>query len=95
MRTRRSVVTIAAALACACGDAGAPRELSTQGGATLADLWGGPDAKAAIAKGGWTHVVLQEQSETPPCDAASFYQYAGLFAGAIRQAGAKTAFYET
>jgi hypothetical protein len=67
----------------------------TQGGATLSDLWNGASARDAIAQGGWTHVVLQEQSVTAPCSPDLFYPYAARFAGAAKDAGATPAFYET
>jgi hypothetical protein len=67
----------------------------TQGGATLSDLWGGTSARAAIAGGGFSHVVLQEQSETPPCSPVLFHQYADLFGGAIQAAAATPVLYET
>lgn len=65
------------------------------GGATLGDLWDAGAAENAIASGSFTHVVLQEQSETPACAPAVFYQYAGLFSDAAKARGATSALFET
>jgi hypothetical protein len=67
----------------------------TQGGATLDNLWQGTDARVQIAQGGFSHVVLQEQSETPLCVGAQFNYDANLFSGAAREAGATPVLYET
>ncbi len=64
-------------------------------GATLGDLYTGMAARPAIARGGWTHVVLQGQSVEPLATPATFQQYAGLFAADARDAGATPTFYET
>lgn len=66
----------------------------TQGGATLEVMWG-TNAPARIAEGGWTHVVLQGQSVEPCYDPATFLQYAGKFAAAVKAVGAVPVFYET
>jgi len=75
------------------------------GGATLKNLWEKGDALKAIQQGGWTYVVLQEQSTLGPGrvengipqinDPAMFFEYARRFDAEIRKAGAKTAFYMT
>ncbi|MEO8453334.1 MAG: SGNH/GDSL hydrolase family protein, partial [Gemmatimonadota bacterium] len=71
-----------------------------RGGATLDDHWKGDSAAAAIRRGGWTHVVLQEQSQlgnyvvingAPAIfDDGGFVAAAGRFDAIIRQGGAKT-----
>jgi len=75
------------------------------GGATLKSLWDEGEALKAIRKGGWTYVVLQEQSTLgaggqengiPKInDPGVFFEYARRFDAEIREAGAKTAFYLT
>ena len=75
------------------------------GGATLKSLWETGEALKAIQKGGWTYVVLQEQSTLGPGgrengipkinEPAMFFEYARRFDAEIRKAGAKTAFYLT
>jgi hypothetical protein len=75
------------------------------GGATLKSLWETGEALKAIQKGGWTYVVLQEQSTlgaggsengVPKInDPAMFFEYARRFDAEIHKAGAKTVFYLT
>ena len=86
-----------------------PNSLETKmvvtGGATLKSLWEAGDALKNIQQGGWTYVVLQEQSTLgqggrvdgiPQInDPAMFFEYARRFDAEIRKAGAKTAFYMT
>lgn len=67
----------------------------TAGANTLQDLWEAGAAPQAIASGHFTHVVLQEQSETPPCDPQIFDQFSALFASAARGRGATPALFET
>lgn len=67
----------------------------TVGGASLQDLWDAGAATGAIDTQTFTHVVLQEQSETPPCSPSGFYAAVTLFAGAARARGDLTALYET
>jgi hypothetical protein len=68
---------------------------STSGGKTLEWHWEEGDARAAIARGGWNYVVLQEFSTRPIADAAAMHKYARLFDTEIKNAGAKTVFYTT
>ena len=68
---------------------------STSGGKTLEWHWEEGDARAAIARGGWDYVVLQELSTRPIADAPAMHKYARLFDGEIKSAGAKTVFYMT
>jgi hypothetical protein len=67
----------------------------TAGGATMQAHWEGAGARPAIARAGWTHVVLQGQSQEPLFQPAIFQQYAALLAGDARDAGALPAFFET
>lgn len=87
-----------------------PRPLETatvvRGGASLQQLWDDGSAVAAIKRGGWDVVVLQEQSrlgnQAPPVngvlqigDPTAFHAYARRFDAEIRRAGAKAVFYLT
>ncbi len=63
------------------------------GGATLERHWNEDPARRMIAQGGWTHVVLQEQSLRPLRDREKLFTYARLFNTAIKQAGATTVLY--
>lgn len=65
----------------------------TVGGATLERHWTSGDARRMIEQGGWTHVVLQEQSLRPLRDRDKLFAYARLFDTAIKQAGATTVLY--
>ena len=65
------------------------------GGATLEGHWNDGAARRMIDQGGWTHVVLQEQSLRPIRDREMLFTYARLFDEAIKQAGARTVFYLT
>ena len=67
----------------------------TQGGATLAVLIAQTPAVAEIAKGGWTHVVLQGQSVEPAGDLASFLKAAKTLADDAHKVNAAVAFYQT
>lgn len=75
-------------------------EMIASGGATLKDHWEEESTRAAIRKGGWDYVVLDEQSSLAGLlivnqqnqipDPAHFWKYAALFDGEIRKAGART-----
>jgi hypothetical protein len=67
----------------------------TVGGYTLQQHWDGPDARPAIARGGLTHVVLQDQSVEPASDPTAFAASARLFTDAIAAAHATPVLYET
>jgi len=77
----------------------------TEGGATLKKHWNDGKALAAIKKGGWDYVVLQEHSTFGSTlvvndiaqlnDPTDFYTYARLFDAEIKKVGAKTLFYMT
>ena len=65
----------------------------TPGGATLERHWNEGRALQMIERGGWTHVVLQEQSLRPLQDREKLFTYARLFDTAIKEVGATTVFY--
>lgn len=77
-----------------------------EGGATLKDLWDAGDALKIVRQGGWSYVVLQEQSalgDGPTdengipqiSDPSTFYDYSRRFDSEIKGSGAKTVFYLT
>ncbi len=79
-------------------------EMVAQGGATLRDHWMSGEGLAAIRRGTWDYVVLQEQSmlgvmlvDGAPSvnDPEFFHRYARLFAREVAAAGAKPVFYLT
>lgn len=70
-------------------------ELVQAGGASLKRHWNAGEAHAAIARGGWTHVVLQEQSTLPLKDRERFHENVRRFAPAVRAAGAELTLYAT
>lgn len=78
---------------------GAAPRITTQmiapGGATLASHWNGAEAKPAIAKGGFSHVVFQGQSVEPLLQPAVFEDYALKFGASATAAGAVPAYFET
>jgi hypothetical protein len=67
----------------------------TPGGMTLEHHWTSGAARRLIRQGGWTHVVLQEQSTRPIDDPATFQQYARMFDEEIDRVGAQTVLYLT
>lgn len=80
-------------------------EMIAEGGATLANQWNEGKALAAIQRGGWDYVVLQEQSTLGSGavvngidqigDPATFHDYVRLFNTEIQKVGAKTLLYLT
>lgn len=60
------------------------------GGETLESHWNKGDALRAIRKGGWSYVVLQEQSLWPVLARDKFFQYVRMFDKEIRAAGGQT-----
>jgi hypothetical protein len=74
---------------------GTPIEYETRapGGFSLEDHWELTDVAAAIARGNWDWVVLQQGPTSLPESAANLETYAPLFATAIRAAGGRPAFY--
>jgi hypothetical protein len=67
----------------------------TRGGQTLEGHWLEGKALAAIRKGGWDYVVLQEHSLRPLQNRDKMWLYARMFDAEIHKVGAKTVFYET
>lgn len=59
-------------------------------GYSLEDHWKDGAAAASIRDGGWSFVILQEQSQRPVVARESFYRYSRDFDAAIRKSGAKT-----
>jgi len=62
----------------------------TAGGYTLEQHWQEGGALRAIRRGGWSYVVLQEQSQRPVFAQQKFYQFAREFDREIRAGGAQT-----
>jgi hypothetical protein len=60
------------------------------GGYTLENHWNDGFAARTIREGGWTFVVLQEQSQWPVLNRESFYRFSRDFDAAIRNSKAKT-----
>lgn len=69
--------------------------LISRGGASLRMHWNKGEAAAAIRDGGYSAVVLQEQSTLPVKSAARMHESVRLFDGVIRGAGARTVLYMT
>jgi hypothetical protein len=95
---------LTAALAASAADARRlETEMITVGGATLKRHWDDGIALAAIRRGGWQYVVLQEQTTLGPIrtpgikvnDPAMFHDYARRFDAEIKRAGATTVFFLT
>ena len=78
-------------------------EMVVVGGATLKKHWEDGKAAAAIKRGGWDYVVLQEQSllgsplQAVPRvnDPKMFHEYARLFDAEIKKVKARTVFFMT
>src|SRR5262245_21667559 len=60
---------------------------------SLEDHWARGDAQKAIARGGWTTVVLQQGPSALPESRVLLREYVRKFDAVIRRAGAKTALY--
>lgn len=67
----------------------------TQPGWDLARHWSVPHTRAAIAGGGFTHVVLQDHSLSALQHCGEFERFVRLFDGEIDRIGARTVLYET
>ena len=91
---RNDVPGTVARLAAAAGQKVEPKLISV-GGASLRTHWNKGDAPAAIATGGFDHVVLQEQSTLPIKNAQRFHENVRLFDDAIKKAKSKTVLYLT
>jgi hypothetical protein len=70
-------------------------QLISAGGASLRRHWNAGEARAAIERGKYDFVVLQEQSTLPVKNAQRMYESIRLFDQLIRSAGAKTVLYMT
>jgi hypothetical protein len=68
-------------------------EAVTLGGASLEDLWNQGDALAAIARGGWDVVVLQQGPSALPESRVLLVNDTQRFADRIRAVGARPALY--
>jgi hypothetical protein len=68
---------------------------TTVGGATLQQLIDTTDAVTKIRTGGFTHVVLQEQSVTPCLDPTGYVNAATVLAKEAKSAGSKVLIYGT
>ncbi len=67
----------------------------TRFGATWAEMWSETPALAEIRQGRWDYVVLQDYSRAAMIYRSEMDQYGRMFAGAIRDAGAKPLFFMT
>lgn len=65
------------------------------GGYTLEHHWNDDDTLNTIREGGWDFVILQEQSQMPVFDQATFYEFARKFEREITNVGAETMFFMT
>ena len=61
---------------------------------SLEDHWNDGDARAAIGKGGWSVVVLQQGPSSLETSRALLIEYARKFDEPIRQVGARAALYQ-
>ena len=68
-------------------------EQVTFGGFSLEDHWNEGSARRAIARGGWRYVVLQQGPSSLPESRENLLVWAARFNQAIRQAGARPAYY--
>jgi hypothetical protein len=65
----------------------------TRSGFSLEDHWNDGEARRAIARGGWSHVVLQQGPSALPESRVLLDEYARRFDVEIRRAGARTALF--
>jgi hypothetical protein len=82
-----------ASVAGGAGTRGITVEAVDFGGASLEDHWNRGDALAAIDRGGWDVVVLQQGPSALPESRVLLLDYAHRFADRIRAAGARPALY--
>jgi hypothetical protein len=80
-------------IASGAGMAGVFAEAVNFGGASLEDQWNHGDALAAIARGDWDVVVLQQGPSALPESRSLLLDYTHRFADRIRAAGARPALY--
>lgn len=84
---------LVAALADSAGVGPLATEAVVAGGYSLEDHWGQGDARRAIARGGWTVVVLQQGPSSLVSSRVNLIEYARRFATEIRAVGARPALY--
>ena len=60
---------------------------------SLEDHWTDGEARKAIARGGWSHVILQQGPSALPESRALLNEYAGRFDREIRRVKARPSFY--
>ena len=84
---------IVESLARARGDVLAKTTAVTAGNFSLEDHWNQGNARPAIAKGGWTFVLLQQGPSALPESRVLLRDYVKRFAGDARKVGAHTALY--
>lgn len=65
----------------------------TRGGFSLEDHWNDGEARRAIARGGWSHVVLQQGPSALPESRVLLDEYARRFDVEVRRVGARTALF--
>ena len=65
----------------------------TRSNYSLEDHWNAPEARAAIARGGWSAVVLQQGPSALPESRVLLRDYTRRFDREIRKSGARTALY--
>ena len=68
-------------------------EALTAGGASLEDHWARVGTRDRIRTGNWDAVVLQQGPSSLPESRANLREWAAVFDGAIRAAGARTSLY--
>lgn len=68
-------------------------DVVAMGGFSLEDHWQQGDARKAIAKGGWSVVVLQQGPSALPESQVSLREFTKRFDADIRSVGARTALY--
>jgi hypothetical protein len=81
------------ALAHAAGDAALRCDVVAFPNYSLEDHWNRGEAAKAIARGGWTTVVLQQGPSALPESRVLLHEYTRRFDAEIRRAGARTAMY--
>jgi len=60
---------------------------------SLEDHWTDGEARKAVARGGWSHVILQQGPSALPASRVLLNEYAGRFDREIRRVKARTSFY--
>ncbi|MBI3830320.1 MAG: SGNH/GDSL hydrolase family protein [Planctomycetes bacterium] len=84
-----------ALVADAAGRPALETQFSGEGGWTFEKHWEHGAAGKLLEQGGWSHVVLQEQTRRPYEDTPKFREFAMRFSELARKHGAKTVLYLT